>query len=202
MRCGKVSGDQPQLPKEMFAYSSGTGNASSNSPTMAKAPHSKPALRLIRDRPADHPDVIAQAPLLYALAFVAALLVHWLWPMSILPPIVASLIGLAVLLPGGLLAIWGKRTMESSGTNVSPALPATGLVVTGPFRFSRNPLYLARTLLYAGLAFMMNTPWPFVSLVPLLAVVRYGVIRPEEDYLFEKFGAEYESYRRRVRRWL
>ena len=92
--------------------------------------------------------------------------------------------------------------MEHAGTSLSPLLPAKALVTAGPFRFTRNPLYLARTLLYVGLALVMDTPWPLLTLVPVVLLVHYGVVLPEERYLEARFGHTYESYRTRVRRWL
>jgi len=92
--------------------------------------------------------------------------------------------------------------MERAGTSVSPLQPAKALVTTGPFRLTRNPLYLARTLLYAGLAMVMDTVWPLITLVPLVLIVHYGVALPEERYLSLRFGRAYESYQTRVRRRL
>jgi protein-S-isoprenylcysteine O-methyltransferase Ste14 len=140
--------------------------------------------------------------MLYGTAFVVGLLVHSLQPTTVLPLPTALLCGLPVLVLGGLLAVWGKRTLHQAGTNVDPARPATVLVVTGPFRFSRNPMYLARTLLYAGLALVMNTLWPLIALAPLLVLIQRGVIYREERYLDAKFGHAYRQYQARVRRWL
>jgi len=141
-------------------------------------------------------------PVFYAIAFVAGLVANWVVPQLIAPPQIALPIGGALLMAGALLAVWGKRTMERAGTGVSPLFPARVLVTTGPFRFTRNPLYLARTLLYVALALLMDTPWPLLTLVPLLGLVHHGVVLPEERYLTAKFGREYENYKTRVRRWL
>lgn len=92
--------------------------------------------------------------------------------------------------------------MESAGTNVNPSLPATTLVMTGPYAFSRNPMYVARTCLYLGLGLMVNALGILLALVPLLLVMHYGVIKREECYLEAKFGEAYRQYRSRVRRWL
>ena len=92
--------------------------------------------------------------------------------------------------------------MQRAGTNVNPSLPATTLVISGPFRFSRNPMYLARTLLYLGLGFMANALSVLLTLLPLLVVIRYGVIEREEGYLEAKFGDAYRQYRTTVRRWV
>ena len=92
--------------------------------------------------------------------------------------------------------------MEGAGANVNPSLPATTLVISGPFQFSRNPMYVARTVLYLGLGVLMNALCVVAVLVPLLLVMQYGVIRREERYLEAKFGDAYRQYRSAVRRWL
>ena len=91
--------------------------------------------------------------------------------------------------------------MKQAGTNVNHLQPATSLVITGPFRFSRNPLYLSLTILFAGLSLVVNTLWGFIALVPVLVVLHFGVILREERYLEAKFGESYRQYRSQVRRW-
>src|SRR5262245_11803190 len=89
----------------------------------------------------------------------------------VLPLPLAFWLGVALLVAGGSLALWGQRTMRLAGTNVNPNLPTTRIVSSGPFRFSRNPLYLALTLLYLGLALAVNNLWALFALVPLLSVL-------------------------------
>lgn len=151
---------------------------------------------------ADNPGVIAPPPLLYGLAFLVGAVLHSLFPMPIVAPNVAAGIGLPLLSIGAVLAMWSRRTMEGASTNVNPSLPATSLVISGPFRFSRNPMYLARTLLYLGLGFLANALSVLLALAPLLIVLHHGVIRREERYLEAKFGDSYRQYRAAVRRWL
>jgi len=92
--------------------------------------------------------------------------------------------------------------MQAAGTNVNPALPTIAIVASGPFRFSRNPLYLALTLLYFGLTLAFNTWWGIVVLIPLLIIMHRGVVLREERYLDQKFGETYRQYRSKVRRYL
>ena len=92
--------------------------------------------------------------------------------------------------------------MHRAGTNIRPDLPTTALVTEGPFRFTRNPLYLGLTLMYAGIALLIPGTWPLLLLVPVLLVMRWGVIAREERYLERKFGEPYRAYLGRVRRWL
>ncbi len=129
------------------------------------------------------------------------LALNCLEPRSIFP-IDNPAAGFPFLALGAFLAMWGKRELQRAGTTAHPSLPATALVDSGPFRFSRNPLYLARLLLYVGLALAMNTAWPLATLVPLALVLHYGVICREERYLDAKFGDVYREYQARVRRWL
>ena len=92
--------------------------------------------------------------------------------------------------------------MQAAGTNIDPMLPARAIVTSGPFRYSRNPLYLALTLLYLGLTLALNTWWGLVMLVPLFIVMDRGVVLREERYLEQKFGEIYRQYRSDVRRYL
>jgi protein-S-isoprenylcysteine O-methyltransferase Ste14 len=151
---------------------------------------------------ADNPGVVARPPLLYGAALLVALVLRWSWPMPLFGPGVARWPGLALVVLGVGIAIWGGRTMLAARTNVDPSLPATAIVVSGPFRFSRNPLYLALTLVYVGLTLALNSWWGIVVLVPLLIVMHLGVVLREERYLEHKFGEVYRQYRSKVRRYL
>ncbi len=95
-----------------------------------------------------------------------------------------------------LVQFWRKRT------SVIPYRPTTAIIQSGPFRLTRNPVYLGDTLLYVGVALVMNTAWPLLLLPLVLLIVHRGVILREERYLEQKFGDEYISYRSRVRRWI
>jgi protein-S-isoprenylcysteine O-methyltransferase Ste14 len=87
-------------------------------------------------------------------------------------------------------------------TTVLPHRTTTALVTSGPFRLTRNPLYLSLGLLMAGAAFAMNSLAMLTMLAPWAVVMRYGVIAREERYLEGKFGEDYRAYCQRVRRWL
>jgi protein-S-isoprenylcysteine O-methyltransferase Ste14 len=152
---------------------------------------------------ADHPGVIAMPPLLYLGVFLVAVVAQLLAPLRIFPtPAVAVTLGLALAVVAIAAASWGRRTMTAAGTNVRPTRPATTIVTAGPFRYSRNPLYVALTLLYVGLTTAVNTWWGMVLLVPLLATMHFGVVLREERYLDRKFGDSYRAYRSSVRRYI
>jgi len=150
----------------------------------------------------DSPQVVILPPLLYGVALAAGFLMQWLAPLPIVFSNARYWAGGLILASGVLLVIWGRLVMEQAGTNVNPTLPTTALVATGPFRFSRNPLYVALTLIYVGLALLANALWVLVLIVPVLLVMHYGVVRREELYLEAKFRDAYRAYCARVRRYL
>jgi protein-S-isoprenylcysteine O-methyltransferase Ste14 len=149
----------------------------------------------------DSPGVVVLPPLLYGAAFIALLVLRWLWPMPILGARNALWSGLVLLVLGAALAVAGRRALTAAGTNVNPSLPATVLVTSGLYRRSRNPLYVALTLFYLGLTALANTWWGIVLLAPVLIVMHVGVVLREERYLERKFGDAYRQYRSRVRRY-
>jgi len=150
----------------------------------------------------DSPNVVVLPPVMYALAFAVGLVLHWLAPRPIVSSNARYWVGGVIVAVGAALALWARALMKRAGTNVNPALPTTALVTTGPFRLSRNPLYVALTLVYVGLALLVNTVWVLVLIVPVLLVLHYGVVRREERYLEAKFGAAYDVYRSHVRRYV
>jgi len=150
----------------------------------------------------DSPHVIVLPPLLYFGALVAGLLLNWAAPQPILSSSARYWAGGALAGVGVLIAAWARSLMERAGTNVNPMLPTTALVTTGPFKRSRNPLYVALTLLYIGLALLTNSLWVLLLIVPVALVMHYGVVRREERYLETKFGDAYRAYHGRVRRYL
>src|SRR5262249_55548679 len=133
------------------------------------------------------PGVIARPPVLYSIALILALVLHWFWPLPILRALVFRWLCIASVALGLAAVLWVIRAMRTAGTNVDPLLPSTAIVTTGLFRFSRNPIYLGLTLMYLGLTLVFNTWWGIVLLVPLLMTMHRGVVLREERYLAETF---------------
>jgi len=111
-------------------------------------------------------------------------------------------IALGLIIGGLLLDGMAAGLFRRLGTAVEPWKPSTALATDGPYRFSRNPIYVGFAITYAGLAIAMDSPIALLMLVPCLVVIDWAVIRKEEAYLTRTFGAEYDAYRNRVRRWL
>ena len=152
----------------------------------------------------DVPGVIAPPPLVFLGFLAAAALMEALVPMSItrFSPYARYLPGGLLFTTGVLIGVAGIRRFHAAGTNIPPTLPTTALVADGPYQWSRNPLYDAMMLIYAGLAIAAGSVWALVFLVPLFLVIDKGVVAREERYLERKFGDAYGQYKARVRRWI
>ena len=150
----------------------------------------------------DTAQIIVLPPLVYGAAFIMGLLLHLVFPLHILPDILARGIGVVCVLVSCPLALLTLRVLSRAHTPVDPIKPTTALVTEGPFGYSRNPIYVALTLLYVGVALLINALWILLLVVPALVVLRYGVIAREEAYLTRKFGDAYRQYTAQVRRWL
>jgi protein-S-isoprenylcysteine O-methyltransferase Ste14 len=118
------------------------------------------------------------------------------------PGVPQQILGLAALAGGLGVMGWGLVTFIRARTPVNPMRPARQLVTWGPFRFSRNPMYVGLTLAYFGLALVVNQAWPLILLPLVLITISLAVIGREERYLRAQFGAQYDAYAGRVRRWL
>jgi protein-S-isoprenylcysteine O-methyltransferase Ste14 len=152
---------------------------------------------------ADTANVIVRPPIAWVLAVLAGIALNWLAPLPfIAAAMLAAWVGAMVFALAVALVAWAIVTMTRAGSNVPTNLPTTTIVDTGPYRFTRNPIYLGMVLGLIGLAIAFNSLWLLLTLVPFALVIRYGVIAREEAYLERKFGDVYRSYRSRVRRWL
>ena len=150
----------------------------------------------------DHPGVITHPPFLYAGALAAGALLDWVVPLPVLDAGAGQLPGLVLIVLGLTLAGWCAMLFRRAGTGIPTHRPSTAVVRHGPYRFSRNPIYVGLTSLAAGIAIWVNSYWMLGLLVPTLVIMQIGVIQREELYLESKFGEEYREYKRRVRRWL
>ena len=151
---------------------------------------------------ADNPRVHLPPPLWYVAAMALGAWLSHLWPWRIgngLPRVIAAytLAGVALALAASCFAHFWSR-----GTSVLPIRPATALVEAGPYRFTRNPMYVAMAALTLAVALWVNTWWIVLLLLPALLAVDRLVIAREEQYLLRRFGPDYRAYMLRVRRWL
>ncbi len=149
----------------------------------------------------DHgPGVRLPPPVMVAGVMGVAWVLDRIWTIQIGPPLVGlggSVIFLAIALIG-----WALLVMVKAGNDPRPDKPDAALVEAGPFRWSRNPIYLGFLLASAGLALIWGTLWGWVGVAVLHGLLDRLVIAKEEAYLATRFGAAYAAYQARVRRWM
>jgi protein-S-isoprenylcysteine O-methyltransferase Ste14 len=151
----------------------------------------------------DSANTVIRPPIAWALAIVVGLGADWLYPLGFIPSWMAGVwLGGAVFAAGFALALWAITTFRRAGTRVETYKPTTSIVAGGPYRFTRNPIYIGMLLGQIGLAVGLDSVWLLATLVPFFLVIRFGVVAREEAYLEGKFGQAYVDYKARVRRWV
>lgn len=147
--------------------------------------------------------IIAPPPLIYAAGLVLGWLIERRWPSpyGLIEPL-GRWIGWTLIAVGLVVFVWALTALHRARTSVNPYTPTTAIASTGPYRRSRNPIYVADVLIYLGVCALLNSPWPLLLLPPVIWIMNKGVIEREERYLENRFGNLYTVYRSRVRRWL
>ena len=151
---------------------------------------------------ADNPGVAVFPPLLMVLALIVMLVLRYVWPLAIGGRPLTTVLGIVLAALGVFSIAWGRTTMVRGGTNVDPSKPALAIVTGGPFRFTRNPLYVGVMSLFLGIGLLFDTWWGILVLIPAFLILHFGVVLREEAYLERKFGEPYRTYKAGVRRYL
>jgi protein-S-isoprenylcysteine O-methyltransferase Ste14 len=145
---------------------------------------------------------LIRPPLVYLTSIVAGALIQLVRPFSFLPGTLVVPLGASLVVAAIALFSSSVLKFQAGGTPVPARKPTTVIVQTGPYRLSRNPIYLAFSMFQLGIAIWANSLWLVATLVVALALIHFVVIPKEEQYLERRFGAEYLDYKRSVRRWL
>jgi protein-S-isoprenylcysteine O-methyltransferase Ste14 len=145
---------------------------------------------------------LVRPPVVYLGSIALGVLLHLVWPAPLVPVSVSTPVGALITLLAVALFVTAVRSFRAAGTPVPGNRPTTTIVRSGPYRFSRNPIYLAFTLLQFGLAVWVNSLSLLITLVPAVALMSLIVIPREERYLAARFPSEYPAYKVSVRRWL
>ena len=154
------------------------------------------------ERDENTPGIRVLPPLVYLAGLVVGYGLEILWPVFDVPwrwtvAFAVVPIALSVLLVAPTIARFRK-----AATPLDVRKPAVSLVTDGPYRYTRNPGYLALTLLYVGIAILLGSMWALVLVVPVLIVMNHEVVSKEEKHLEIQFGEAYLDYKSRVRRWI
>ena len=150
----------------------------------------------------DNPGIRVPPPLIYVGPLILGLMLDRRRHLPFLPRVVARGLGFSLLGGGAVLNAWFLRTIRKTDVPIRTDKPVPRLTTEGPFRYSRNPSYLALAMIYAGIASVRNSLWAVLLLAPVVWVIGREVIGREERYLERAFGEEYLTYKGRVRRWV
>ena len=150
----------------------------------------------------DNPGIRLPPPLIYLVPLAAGLVLDRRLHLPFLPRGVARGLGWSLLGGGVTLNAWFLKTIRKADVPIRTDKPVPRLTTEGPFRYSRNPSYLALALIYAGIASLRNSLWAMLLLPPVIMVMQREVIGREERYLERAFGEEYLAYKAQVRRWV
>lgn len=152
------------------------------------------------------PDVanpgLVRPPLVYLISLLSGTVINLAVPLRFLPVTLAVPLGAPLVAVAVALFSYAVAKFRAAGTPVPARQPTTTIVRTGPYRFSRNPIYLAFSLCQLGIAIWVNSVWLLATLAGAVALINSVVIPREEQYLERKFGAQYLDYKASVRRWL
>jgi protein-S-isoprenylcysteine O-methyltransferase Ste14 len=153
----------------------------------------------------DRPNIIVFPPLTLLATIALGALLQWRLPLeylAIFDPTWRIAVGTLTVATGVLICVIGRRTLVCHGTNVNPMRPTTALVTDGIFGLTRNPLYVGGRIVMIGIGVIFALDWLLLLIVPSVVLLHFGVVMREEQYLERKFGAEYQSYKARVRRYV
>jgi protein-S-isoprenylcysteine O-methyltransferase Ste14 len=157
-------------------------------------------MNVYRNRPLRYP----WPSTFYVAALALAFGLQTMFPLQILPEgrISLTLGGTALLVLGVVLIIWGLKTLLQHHTSILSTRSTNHLVTSGPFRLTRNPVYLGYTLVILAIGLLTSCPWTIAASLLTAALIHLYVVRREEKHLLARFGFDYERYCRRTRAWI
>ena len=145
---------------------------------------------------------LVRPPVVYLTAIALGSMLEFFWRLAFVPHAIAAPVGILLVVAAVVLFAGSVGKFRAAGTPVPGNKATTVIVRSGPYRFSRNPIYLAFSLLHLGIAIWVNSLWLVATLIASVAVMARVVIPREEQYLERRFGAEYLDYKKSVRRWV
>jgi protein-S-isoprenylcysteine O-methyltransferase Ste14 len=148
------------------------------------------------------PNVKIIPPLVYLAGIVIGIVTSIWIPTKIVPSSLAWTLGGILIICGAVLSGSAILKFKDVGTTVRPDRAAGTLVVIGPYRITRNPMYLGLALVYVGIAIADQSVWALIVLPVVLTIIQRRAIEPEEAFLERRFGADYIRYKESVRRWI
>jgi protein-S-isoprenylcysteine O-methyltransferase Ste14 len=147
------------------------------------------------------PNIRVHPPIIYAISILSGIGLNKLWPLPLPFGLHDRVYGGIIIVIATLVAAWALLHFHRNDTDVRPDKPDNALITSGPYRFTRNPLYMVLTLAQITAAIWLDNLWILLLVVAsVIVITRYAITR-EELYLEQLFGQEYLRYKQRVRRW-
>jgi len=148
------------------------------------------------------PNVQVHPPIIYAISILSGIGLNNLWPLPMPFVLHGPFYGSIIIAIATVIAVWALLHFHRNDTDVRPDKPDSALITSGPYRFTRNPLYIVLTLAQITVAVWQDNLWVLLLVIPsVIVITRYAITR-EELYLEQLFGQKYLEYKQRVRRWL
>ena len=141
-------------------------------------------------------------PTYFFSCLVISVVLHFFFPIKQIILLPYNWLGFLFFFLGGILNIWTDQLFKKVNTTVKPFEKPSTLILKGPFKISRNPMYLGMALLLIGLGFVLGSIISFAGFVLFVAAMEISFIQQEEKILLKVFGAEFEAYKKKVRRWI
>jgi protein-S-isoprenylcysteine O-methyltransferase Ste14 len=148
------------------------------------------------------PGIMIPPPLIYFIGFLFSYTMNRFYPIPIFDPPLSIILAVIAAIPSAVLGLWSLLAFWRARTSLLPHRPSSSLVIVGPYRVTRNPMYVSLTLLYVSLGFLLSIAWAFIILPAVIFIINIYVIRREELYLQSKYGEQYRAYKKKVGRWL
>jgi protein-S-isoprenylcysteine O-methyltransferase Ste14 len=156
----------------------------------------------VNDTDRDNSGIVFPPPLAYVIGFGVGYGLHRIMPIRLAASGAWRAPGWTLIAIAAAVMLSALVTFRRVGTTPNPTKPAAALALGGPYRFTRNPMYVGWVFAYVGAALLVNAVWPLLLLPVVIAVVQRMFIEKEERYLEQKFGEAYRQYKARVRRWI
>ena len=145
---------------------------------------------------------IVPPPIVCLVCLMAGFGLDYLWPLPLLPRPMQYTVGFMLVVMGFVLFGWALKAFSDSKTSIDHRKPTRAIITGGPFRISRNPVYVSMTICFVGIAVTVDSIWILLMALPTVVILHHFVILREEAFLERKFGAEYLGYKAAVRRWV
>ncbi len=149
----------------------------------------------------DHAGVKLPPPLSFLTMILISMGVNRLYPINITESLWIKYLGIVLVVLSFTTILYIAFLFRRHRTEIEPWKTTSSIIKTGPFKYSRNPIYMGMCLIAIGTGLIANSYWVVFSFIPAATLVYYTAIKKEERYLEEKFGQEYLDYKSKVKRW-